>query len=167
MQVKPFKAYIYDSDVVGNANDCIAPPYDVIDPNTQEALYRKNDYNIVRIIKGKTRPTDREEDNQYTRASDTLNKWISSGALKQDNSESIYAYVQNFDIAGVQFERMSFIALSKLEEFGEIVKPHEQILSKPMQDRLNLKRATKARFGLVFMLYTDTENIAEKICKRA
>ena len=32
---------------------------------------------------------------------------------------------------------------------------HEQTLSKPKADRLNLLRATKAHFGQIFMLYSD------------
>jgi len=47
------------------------------------------------------------------------------------------------------------------------VKPHEQILSKPMQDRLNLKRATGARFGLVFMLYKDEQQVADTILRKS
>jgi uncharacterized protein (DUF1015 family) len=167
MQIKPFRAYRYDPSIVGNDSDCIAPPYDVIDADTQEALYQKNEYNIVRVIKGKTKSTDDDRENQYTRAADTLNNWILNGALKQDEEPSIYGYVQNFDISGVPFARKSFIALSKIEDFGKVVKPHEQILSKPMLDRLNLKRATKARFGLVFMLYTDETNTAETVIDKA
>jgi len=34
-------------------------------------------------------------------------------------------------------------------------------------DRLNLRRATKAAFGVVFMLYQDADNIADNIIKKA
>ncbi len=61
------------------------------------------------------------------------------------------------------FQRLSFIALGKLEDFGKVVRPHEQVFEKPMLDRLNLERATAARFGLVFMLYEDPQGVAEQI----
>jgi uncharacterized protein (DUF1015 family) len=48
-----------------------------------------------------------------------------------------------------------------------VVKPHEQVFEKPMLDRLNLKQATAARFGLVFMMYEDPEEIADKIIRQA
>lgn len=167
MQIRPFEAFRFDEAVVGDVGDCIAPPYDVISDAQQEQLYKKSKHNIVRIIKGKTTASDNGENNQYTRAADYLNNWIEQGALKEDSTETIYAYVQDFELAGTQFQRFSFIALAKLEEFGKAVRPHEQIFDKPMLDRLNLKRATTAGFGLVLMLYEDEQRIAEKIIKQA
>ena len=167
MQVKPFKAFRFDVGVVGDVGDCIAPPYDVISDAQQEQLYEKSEHNIVRVIRGKMSPSDNGQDNQYTRAAEYLRKWIEQGALKQDPEDTIYAYIQDFDWAGDSLQRLSFIALAKLEEFGKVVKPHEQILNKPLVDRLNLKRATAADFGLVFMLYEDEQGIAEEIMERA
>jgi uncharacterized protein (DUF1015 family) len=166
MQIKPFKAFRFDKAVVGDVGSCIAPPYDVINDDQREQLYKKNEYNIVRIIKGKTNTSDNGDNNQYTRAADYLDKWIQQGALKQDPADTIYAYVQDFEISGMQIQRLAFIAMARLEEFGEIVRPHEQILNKPMLDRLNLKKATKADFGLVFMLYEDEQEIADKIIEQ-
>jgi uncharacterized protein (DUF1015 family) len=167
MEIKPFKAFRFNADVVSDTGDCIAPPYDVISDAQREQLSAQSTYNIVHIIKGKTTPSDNESDNQYTRAADYLARWVQQGALKQDPDEAIYAYVQDFEQAGVPYQRRSFVALGKLEEFGGIVKPHEQVLRKPMVDRLNLKRATRADFGLVFMLYEDREKIADRIIAKA
>ena len=167
MQVGPFKAFRFDAGVVGNVGDCIAPPYDVINDTQQEQLYKKSKYNLVRIIKGQTKASDNSENNQYTRAADYLARWIEDGALKQDSTESIYAYVQDFEVAGIQLQRRSFIALAKLEDFGQIVKPHEQVLHKPMIDRLSLKQATSADLGLVFMLYEDRQKVADGIMAEA
>jgi len=167
MQVGPFKAFRFDAGVVGDIGNCIAPPYDVINISQQEQLYKKNRHNLVRIIKGQTKASDNGENNQYTRAADYLAGWIEQGALKQDSDETIYAYTQDFEVAGVRYLRSSFIALAKLEDFGDIVKPHEQVLHKPMVDRLSLKRATSADFGLVFMLYNDEKKLADRIIEQA
>jgi uncharacterized protein (DUF1015 family) len=166
MQIKPFKAFRFDKAVVGDLGSCIAPPYDVINDVQQEQLYNKNEHNIVRIIKGKTNASDNGDNNQYTRAADYLNNWIDQGVLKEDAAETIYAYVQDFELGGIQFQRLAFIATAKLEEFGEVVRPHEQILKKPMLDRLSLKKATTAGFGLVFMLYEDEQETADKIIEK-
>ncbi|MHC4586710.1 MAG: DUF1015 domain-containing protein [Planctomycetota bacterium] len=167
MQIKPFKAFRFDKAVVGDTGSCIAPPYDVINDAQQEQLYQKSEYNIVRIIKGKTNASDNGDDNQYTRAADYLNNWIKQGVLKQDPADTIYAYVQDFNLGGTQFQRLTFVAMARLEEFGEIVRPHEQVLKKPMLDRLSLKKATTAGFGLVFVLYEDEQEIADKIIEQA
>ncbi|MBW8038437.1 MAG: DUF1015 domain-containing protein [Planctomycetes bacterium] len=167
MEIKPFRAFRFDPGVVGDAGSCISPPYDVISPTQQEQLYERSKYNIVRIIKGKTTSVDDEDNNQYTRAADYLKRWIEKGVLKQDSAETIYAYVQDFEVAGNHFQRSSFIALARLEEFGKTVRPHEETLDGPKIDRLNLKRATVAKFGLVFMLYEDQQKIADQIVERA
>jgi len=167
MRIRPFRAFRFDSSVVGDVGGCIAPPYDVISPAQQQKLYDKNRHNIVRIIKGKTAVSDDSSNNQYTRAAEYLKNWIEENALKQDLAETVYAYVQDFELSGTIFQRLAFIALARLEEFGKVVKPHEQILNGPMVDRLNLKKATSAEFGLVFMLYEDPEKIADTIILEA
>jgi len=167
MEIKPFKAYRFNEAVVGDAGNCIAPPYDVIDDDLRERLYKKSKYNIVQVTKGKTTPSDSAGDNQYTRAAKLLTDWIATGALKRDASDTIYGYVQDFEAGGKKAQRLSFISLAKLEELGKGVRPHEYTLDKPKIDRLNLRRATKASFGLIFMLYQDAENIADKIIKKS
>jgi uncharacterized protein (DUF1015 family) len=167
MEIKSFRALRFNEAVAGDVGKCIAPPYDVVNGEQQKKLYERSPYNIIRITKGVTTPEDNENNNQYTRAAEAFEKWQAAGALVQDNSESIYGYVQDFKIGNQEFHRISFIALGKLEQFGRAVKPHEQILTGPLADRLNLVRATKARFGLVFMLYEDPQNVADKAVQKA
>ncbi len=170
MEIKPFRAFRFNADVVGNVGSCIAPPYDVIsEAQQQQQLYEKSSYNIVRVTKGKTTASDTGSNNQYTRAAEYFNSWIEKGVLKQDSEETVYSYVQDFELAGAIFQRLGFIALSKLEEFGPHgqVKPHEYTLNEPKIDRLNLKRAASAEFGLVFMLYDDEQKIADRIIENA
>ena len=167
MEIKPFKAYRFNEAVVGDVGRCIAPPYDVIDDQLRERLYKKSRYNIVQITKGKTSPSDGPGNNQYTRAAKLLADWLQTGVLKRDAAETIYAYVQDFRIGGADFQRLSFIAMAKLEELGKGVRPHEYTLQEPKIDRLNLRRATRASFGLIFMLYEDAVNVADKIIKKA
>jgi uncharacterized protein (DUF1015 family) len=167
MEVKPFRAFRFNSKVVGDVGRCIAPPYDVIGEDERERLYHKSKYNIVHITKGKAAPSDNGQQNVYTRAAEYLEKWIAEGALKQDAKDAIYGYVQDFELNGAVFQRLNFIALGKLEDFGKAVRPHEQVFEKPLADRLNLERATQGRFGLVFMLYDDPQGIADRIIEKA
>jgi uncharacterized protein (DUF1015 family) len=167
MEIKPFKAMRFNESVVGNVANCIAPPYDVIGTAQQKQLYAKSKYNIVRITRGETSPSDNSEQNAYTRAAGYLAEWVREGALQEDAKEAIYGYVQDFELNGSAFQRLTFVALGKLEEFGKTVKPHEQVFAKPMLDRLNLKRATATRFGLVFMLYEDPQGVADRIIEKA
>jgi uncharacterized protein (DUF1015 family) len=166
MDIKPFKAFRFDESIVGDVGRCTSLPYDVISDAQRESLYERSDYNIVRIIKGKTTPSDSETSNQYTRAAGYLNDWIKKGILKQDPDEAIYFYVQDFSIAGRELRRSGFISLAMLEELGGRVKPHEQTFNGPREDRLRLQLACNANLGLVFMLYKDEKKVADNICEK-
>jgi uncharacterized protein (DUF1015 family) len=167
MEIKPFKAFRFNEAVVGDVGRCIAPPYDVIDSELQERLYKKSEYNIIRITKGKTTPWDSSGENQYTRAARLLAEWLQSGVLKRDTADAIYGYIQDFELGGRKVRRLSFIAQARIEELGKGVRPHEETLEEPKIDRLKLRRATRATFGLVFMLYEDRLKIADKIVQKA
>lgn len=161
MEIRAFKGFRFDGNVVGNAADCISPPYDVIDEAMRKNLYAKSDYNVARIVKAVT--VSGAPDEHYTRAGKILKDWVDEGAIKQDPADSIYAYVQDFDIAGQNCCRSGFVALGKLEEFGEGVKPHEKTLDGPKADRLKLMHQKAAQLGQIFMLYDDSQKIADKI----
>ena len=167
MEIKPFRAFRFDSRLTGDVSLCISPPYDVIDEVQQKKLYEKSHCNIVRIIKGKTRPGDNDTDNQYTRAGQYLEEWIKDGLLKADSAEAIYAYVQNFTVRNENFRRSGFIALGKLKDFGQGVQPHEKTLDGPKADRLKLMTATASQFGQIFMLYDDPKKTADEIIENA
>ncbi|MHC5155330.1 MAG: DUF1015 family protein, partial [Planctomycetota bacterium] len=167
MEVKSFRAYRFNKNTVVNPGGCVAPPYDVIDSAMQDELYRRNEYNIVRAIKGRTEAGDSSDNNVYTRAAAYLQEAINSGALTQEDSDSIYAYVQDFQIAGQSFERSGIIACGKLSVFGEGVQPHEKTLEGPKADRLNLTRATACQLGQIFMLYDDPTNVDSRIITKA
>jgi uncharacterized protein (DUF1015 family) len=167
MKIKAFRAFRFNPVVVGNAGDCIAPPYDVINAAQQQRLYDRNPHNIVRIDFGKTDAADSPVNNQYTRAAEHLNAWLREGALKQDTTEMLYAYVQDFKVGARTLQRSGFIGLGELEEFGKGVRPHEKTLEGPKADRLNLTRATGAQFGKIFMLYDDPQGVADAAIRKA
>lgn len=167
MDIKSFCALRFNSQVVGDPGTCIAPPYDVIDEQTQKDLYHANPFNIVRAIKGLKYPEDDDHSNVYTRSAEYLQEAIRQKALVYDSQEALYGYVQDFHIAEKSYQRSGLIALGRLEPFGKGIRAHEKTLDGPKADRLNLMRATAAQFGQIFMLYDDPDRIAEQIIKTA
>lgn len=158
--IAPFRAFRYDPSRV-DVSKAITQPYDKITPEMQDRYYGATPYNVVRIILGKREP-DQPNDNVYTRAAGHFRDWRHQGIFRQDPEPSIYSYSQQFTIAGAnaQFQRRGFIALGRIEEYSaEIVFRHEQTLSKPKADRLELLQATQAHFGQIFMLYNDSGEV--------
>ncbi len=123
-------------------------------------------YNLVRIILGERTPADNEDDNPYTRAAKLLTDWIGSGILEHESEPSVFAYFQKFTApdSGQTLERKGFIGLGAVEDYAAgVVHRHEQTLSGPKKDRMELLRHTHAHFGQIFMLYPDPELAIDRI----
>ncbi|HEX2328039.1 MAG TPA: DUF1015 domain-containing protein [Candidatus Angelobacter sp.] len=163
-EIIPFKALRYDPQLV-KLEDVVTQPYDKITPEMQARYYELSPHNLVRIILGKPGETDNRNFNVYTRAGEYLHDWRSSGILKPDPEPGFYFYAQTFTVPGTRdlAERRGLIALGRIHDYADgVVFRHEQTLSKPREDRLNLLRATKAHFGQIFMLYSDPAGQVEK-----
>lgn len=161
--VFPFRGFRYNPAKV-RPEQAVTQPYDKITPAMQDSYYKASPYNLVRIILGKSEPTDRDGANVYTRAAAYFREWRQEQVLQQDGEPSIYYYAEQFTIPGAaqEMNRRGFVALGRLENYeAGVVFRHEQTLAKPKADRLDLLRATRAHFGQIFMLYSDPENEVE------
>ncbi len=168
-QVFPFNAYRYDPTRV-RLNQVLTQPYDKITPAMQEKYYAADPHNLIVIEKGRASPNDTPQDNVYTRASAALERWIAEGVIAQDDAASFYAYSQDYALPGTEERRTrkGFIGLGKLEDYSAgIVFRHEQTLSAPKADRLNLLRHTRAQTGQLFMLYSDPERRIDTLLDQA
>ena len=164
--IQPFRAFRYDPARVA-LDRVVTQPYDKITPEMQERYYNSSPYNLVRVILGKRAATDTAVDNVYSRAAKSFTEWRREGVLVQEPEPAIYRYCQEFTTpSGSKMERDGFIAAGKLQDYSErVVHRHEQTLSKPKADRLDLLRATRAHFGHIFMLYSDPEAEIEKLLR--
>ena len=103
-EIQAFRAIRYDLGHVGSLSDVVAPPYDVIDPELQEQLYRKHPCNVVRLILNRIEPGDDDEvNNRYTRAKRFLKDWQSEGVLFSEPDPAIYVYHQEFTYEGATY----------------------------------------------------------------
>jgi uncharacterized protein (DUF1015 family) len=156
-RIEPFRALHYDPARV-SVPQVVTQPYDKITPQMQDRYYAASPYNLVRIILGRQHAGDHGGENTYTRASKFFRDWRREGIFLQDPQPSLYLYLERFTVPGgrTEVERRGIIALGKIEDYSAgVVFRHEQTLSKPKADRLELLRATRAHFGQIFMLYSD------------
>ena len=146
--VSAFRALRYDPAVVGDLAPVVAPPYDVISPAQQDALYDCSPYNVVRLIL--PREAARAE-----AAAATLRAWVASGVLARDPEPALYFYSQEFSLKdGSRHRRDGVLCRLGLEEFGTgVVRPHERTFPGPKADQLALLRATGAYLSPIFGLY--------------
>ena len=166
--IQAFRGLRYDLAHVGSLSDVIAPPYDVIGPDLQKALYDKHPANVIRLILNRDEPGDNDTQNRYSRAAKFLANWQSEGVLATESHPSLYVYHQIFEHDGQQHTRRGFMGRTRLERFGEgNIYPHEETMAGPKADRLLLTRACRANLSQIFGLYPDPENKAQDILEEA
>jgi uncharacterized protein (DUF1015 family) len=156
-EIFPFRAYRYNPAVV-EPSKVLTQPYDKITPAMAEKYAAASPYNLIPIEKGKSRPDDTPVENVYTRAAKTLDEWIRCNVIVQDPAPSLYAYFQEYTVPGTSERRVrkGFIAIGRIEDYSAgIVFRHEQTLTGPKADRLELLRKTQTHTGQLFMLYKD------------
>lgn len=164
-QVYPFRAYRYNPELAP-ADKVLTQPYDKISLAMQDQYYAAHPSNLIVVEKGRSLPDDFPENNVYTRAAGKLKEWIQGGVLKQDDVPAFYEYTQEYAVPGTEKRatRRGFIGAGKLEEYSAgVIFRHEQTLSGPKADRLQLLRHTRTHTGQLFMLYRDPQLKIETI----
>ena len=168
-QVYPFRAYRYNP-AHAPFERVLTQPYDKISPAMQEKYYAADPHNLIAVEKGRVYPNDSPQDNVYTRAAAAHGSWIQNSIIVPDPAPSFYAYTQDFGVPGTDERRTrrGFIGAGKLEDYSAgIVFRHEQTLSGPKADRLELLRHTRTHTGQLFMLYSDPQKRIDTVLAEA
>ena len=51
-EIAPLKGVLYNQKLIGNMDEVITPPFDVISPEEQEMYHKRHPYNMIRLILG-------------------------------------------------------------------------------------------------------------------
>jgi uncharacterized protein (DUF1015 family) len=143
--LKPFRALRYDVGTAGSLDDLVAPPYDVITPETHARLEARSPWNAVRIV----RPDDVQE------AARALAGWRERGVLVREERPAVWLLEEEYTGPdGVGRTRRGIVARARLDPYAEgVVLPHEGTFAGPKQARLELLRATRMKPSPIFLLH--------------
>src|SRR5258708_6712967 len=136
----------------------------------QEKYYAADPHNLIAVEKGRACPSDTPQNNVYTRAAAAIENWIRDQIVGQDPGPSFYSYTQEYTAPGTEERRTrrGFIGAGQLEEYSTgVVFRHEQTLSGPKADRLELLRHTQTHTGQLFMLYSDPQRRVDELLAEA
>ena len=164
-EIQPFRGIIYGPDRAGALEKLICPPYDVISPVEQEALYQRDPHNFVRIILNRAEAGD-DDLSPYRRAADCVSEWLDAGVLKEDDEPALYEYRQEFTnpADGNRRTRAGLFCALKLEPYSAgVVLPHEETRTKAKEDRLRLMRATRTNPEPIFGLFEDSRRFVARV----
>jgi uncharacterized protein (DUF1015 family) len=164
-EVRPFRALHYNPDKIGDIGQCLAQPYDVISPQQQEHYYAQSPYNVIRLILNEEQPGDNETENPYTRAKSTLARWAAEEVIHETVRPSFWVYEQSFDIPEIGRKAVKgFIGLVRLQDYKERrILPHEKIMTRPLEDRVQLMRTTATQFEYIWSIYQDKAYVIDNI----
>lgn len=155
--LKPFRAYFYNSAKVGDISTVVAPTRYNISDDMKNDLYKSNEYNAIRLFDGKSYDDDTENANKYTRSAQYLKEWIEKDVLVRDSEDAIYLYEETVEMNGSRYQNMTFVALLEIEELGGDVRMCEEIREISKNDRYDLLKATNADLSIISCLYMNRD----------
>lgn len=164
-EVIPFQMVHYNPDYSESLSNLITPPYDVISPEEQESFYNANPNNIIRLVLGKQFAGDTDENNRYTRAANTLKKWMTDHVLVRKPKPGFTLYQMDFKQPDGTWRRLDgLVGLVKVDDYGVgKVLPHEKTYMGPKKDQLELLRACKANLTPIHAMFDDPDEVILKL----
>ena len=126
--LKPFRALRYDEGTAGPLGDLVAPPYDVITPESRDRLLARSPWNAVRLV----RPDDPAE------AARELADWRERGVLVREERPAVWLLEEEFTGPDeIERVRRGIVARVRLRPYGDgVVLPHEGTFTAPKEARL-------------------------------
>jgi uncharacterized protein (DUF1015 family) len=153
-QLAPFAGVRYsDSDKL---KDLVCPPYDVISPEEQAALYARHPNNAIRLELPHAETPDEPKAERYKRAAADFGDWLDDGILAKESAPAFYVYRQDFVTpSGRRSSVTGTIGALRLERFGTDsgVLPHERTMPGPIEDRLTLMRSFPINVSPIYGIY--------------
>lgn len=167
-EVVPFRGVLYNTDIITNMADVVAPPYDVISPKEQEGFYHQHPQNVIRLILGKSDAGDSGQQDIHNRAAAYFYQWMEDKTLVRDPEPALYLTSVSFQVGDETVTRYGVIGNVRLESFDKgIILPHERTFSKVKSERLNLMQVCHTNFSPIFGLYPDGNGVLSKLQERA
>jgi uncharacterized protein (DUF1015 family) len=160
-QLQPFAGVRYTAS--DDLKDLVCPPYDVISPEEQAALYERHPHNAIRLELPRAGKPDELKERRYQRAATHFEEWLEAGVLQKESAATFYVYRQDFVTpSGKRSAVTGIIGALRLERFGTDsgVLPHERTMPGPIEDRLMLMRACPVNVSPIYGIYRGGGNLA-------
>ncbi|MFI9273872.1 DUF1015 family protein [Kitasatospora sp. NPDC052896] len=160
LSLSPFRGLRYVPERVGTLAAVTSPPYDVVDPHRRLDLETADPHNVVRLILPRPEPEDTGErpdrDTRYRHAARLLRSWLREGVLAPDLRPALYVYEQRTHEGGPSGELLQRGLIGALAVSGPeagVVLPHEDVMPRPVADRVGLMRTTRANLEPLLLTY--------------
>lgn len=156
-EIKPLRAWRYNSALQKDIDKLVSPLFDVVSESQREALY-KEEFNSIHLSVPRG-------DDSIIGAAKRLIQWKNDEIIKQDELPSIYVYYQYFTLPGSEKERIrkGFIANLRVYDWDEkVLLRHENTMPYSVNDRMSILDHTQLNVSPTHGLYTDSTHEIEK-----
>ena len=161
LSLAPFRGLRYNTGRVSSLAAVTSPPYDVVDADGRLRLETGDPHNVVRLILPRPEPT---AESGYRRAAALLADWQRNGVLTADPAPALYVYEQQAPPEdGGTLQRGLIGALAVSGAQAGVVLPHEEVMPRPVADRVGLMRTTKANLEPILLTYRGDGSAADVI----
>ena len=157
---RPFRGWKYNADVVGDLAEVVCPPYDLVTPELQESLRRRNPYNVVHLEAGEGLDWTVPGGNLYRDTTALFEDWLGKQVLKRDGEPCFYLLRHDFTFEGRRRSRTGITGCIGLEAYdSRQVFAHEYTEEPAVMDRVSLMSACNTNFSPIMSLYRDADSI--------
>ena len=159
---RPFRGWKYNADVVGDLADVVCPPYDLVTPELQESLRRRNPYNVVHLEAGEGLDWTAPGGNLYRDTTALFEDWLGKQVLKRDGEPCFYLLRHDFTFEGRRRSRIGITGCVGLESYdSREVFAHEYTEEPAVMDRVSLMSACNTNFSPIMSLYRDADGVLD------
>lgn len=160
VRIKSFKAIRPDVKFVDKV---AALPYDVMNTNEAKDMVKGNEYSFLRVDRAEINfenDINPYDEIVYKKANDVLTEMIKSGVLKQDKSENLYIYEEEFNGK----RQRGLVTCCDINEYEDgTIKRHELTRAEKEADRIKHIDICDANTGPIFLTYKTNESISTMI----
>ena len=156
-EIRPFRGLLYCEDL--DPALVLAPPYDVIPEAHRQALLRRHERNVARLVLAGT-----PDEQGYAEAGAAFSRWRADGTLVEDPQAALYVLEQSFAHGGRTLVRRGLLARFRAEDaaHGRIL-PHEHTWGSAREDRWRMLLATRSNFSPIFLMLEDPAAVLDRL----
>ena len=157
-EIRPLRAWRYNSETSRNIESLTSPLFDVVSFKQLEKLYRNPNSSIHLSVPQGPDPT--------SQAKNILQNWKINNIIQQDPIPGIYVYYQNYVLPGTSKEywRKGFICNIRTYDWEEkVILNHENTMPHSVEDRKSIIASTEMHVSPTHGLYSDPEHQLEEL----
>ncbi len=166
-QVRPFRGFSYNPEIVPDLSSVVAPPYDVVTDDERAALAGRSPFNFIHMTLPAHYDPNSDSRQFYGEASNLWDDWRENGIVSQSAVPEVLRLKETYDSSeGRSVTRFGFLAqLALTEESNRFVLKHERTHTAPRMDRVRLYQNTRANLSPLFFVYKDDPDETSEILR--